>query len=128
MDIIDEANKAARKGFQKRFCIEKLKAKIRTKVDDVVHWTVENADLIVTVTPFVYYGVRTAAGFARNVHRSANLRKEKDLKELYCYDRSLGHYWELRRKLSNREWTEIDKRRRSGEKLGDILKGLNVLK
>ena len=58
----------------------------------------------------------------------AKLRKERNLKELYCYDRSLGHYWELRRKLTNREWIDINKRMREGKKLGEILQELKVLK
>jgi len=60
--------------------------------------------------------------------RNVNLRKEKDVKELYCYDRSLGHYWVLRRELTNREWIEIDQRKKNGERLADILSELKVLK
>ena len=56
------------------------------------------------------------------------MKKEKDLKDLYCYDRSLGHYWTLRRRLTNAEWVEIDKRKNNGERLADILSELKVLK
>ena len=56
-----------------------------------------------------------------------NLRKEQKLKDCYCYDPSLGHYWKLKRKLSNREWTEIDRRKSDGERLAAILSDLNVL-
>lgn len=56
------------------------------------------------------------------------LNKEKDLKDLYCYDRSLGHYWKLRRELTNTEWVEIDKRKNNGERLSDILSEMKVLK
>ena len=56
------------------------------------------------------------------------MHKEKDLKDLYCYDRSLGHYWRLRRELTNAEWIEIDKRKNNGERLADILDELKVLK
>lgn len=64
---------------------------------------------------------------ARMVSQQDRLKKAKDLKELYCYDRSLGHYWKLRRELTNDEWLAIDARKRSGERLADILKELNVL-
>ena len=62
------------------------------------------------------------------VVKRGNLNKEQQLKEEYCYDRSLGHYWALKRSLSNKEWLEIDKRKRNGEKLSDILSEMKVLK
>ena len=54
--------------------------------------------------------------------------KEKKVKDLYCYDRSLGHYWALRRELTNAEWVLVDKRKANGERLADILDELKVLK
>lgn len=59
--------------------------------------------------------------------KRSNLKKESDNKELYCYDRSLGHYWKLRRRLTNDEWVEIDKRKKNGERLADILDEMKVL-
>lgn len=56
------------------------------------------------------------------------LEKEEELKEEYCYDRSLGHYWRLRRKISNDEWLEINRRKNEGESLGEILEQLRLLK
>lgn len=63
----------------------------------------------------------------KSLIRNANLKKEEALKDLYCYDRSLGHYWKLKRQLTNDEWVSIEKRKRSGEKLADILSELKVL-
>ena len=79
---------------------------------------------VAAVTPVV---VGTIMQIARMVSQQDRLKKAKDLKELYCYDRSLGHYWKLRRELTNDEWLAIDARKRSGERLADILKELNVL-
>lgn len=79
---------------------------------------------VAAVTPIV---VGTIMQIARMVSQQNRLKKAKDLKELYCYDRSLGHYWKLRRELTNDEWLAIDARKRSGERLADILKELNVL-
>lgn len=53
--------------------------------------------------------------------------KKKADRRAWVYDRSLGHYWKLRRELTNDEWLAIDARMRSGERLADILKELNVL-
>lgn len=79
---------------------------------------------VAAATPVV---VGTIIQIARMVSQQDRLKKAKDLKELYCYDRSLGHYWKLRRELTNDEWLAIDARKRSGERLSDILKELNVL-
>lgn len=79
---------------------------------------------VAAATPVV---VGTIMQIARMVSQQDRLKKAKDLKELYCYDRSIGHYWKLRRELTNDEWLAIDARKRSGERLADILKELNVL-
>lgn len=79
---------------------------------------------VAAATPVV---VGTIMQIARMVSQQDRLKKAKDLKELYCYDRSLGHYWKLRRELTNDEWLAIDALKRSGERLADILKELNVL-
>lgn len=79
---------------------------------------------VAAATPVV---VGTIMQIARMVSQQDRLKKAKDLKELYCYDRSLGHHWKLRRELTNDEWLAIDVRKRSGERLADILKELNVL-
>lgn len=79
---------------------------------------------VAAATPVV---VGTIMQIARMVSQQDRFKKAKDLKELYCYDRSLGHYWKLRRELTNDEWLAIDARKRSGERLADILKELNVL-
>lgn len=49
-------------------------------------------------------------------------------KDLRCYDTSLGRYWELKRRLDNKDWLEIDRRRALGERLGDILESMNALR
>ena len=84
-----------------------------------------NKEIILTLTPVMIAGVTTVC---KVVGKRRNLRKEQDLKDLYCYDRSLGHYWRLRRELSNKEWLEIDQRKKDGERLSDILAELKVLK
>ena len=109
----------------------KKKADRRAWVYDKVNrvkWFVEDHKAqiaaVAAATPVV---VGTVMQVAKMVNQNNRLRKQKNLKELYCYDRSLGHYWKLRRKLTNDEWLAIDARKRSGERLADILKELNVL-
>lgn len=102
-----------------------LKEAIKSKIQQGKEWAVRNKETIVTYAPIVIPGVITVT---KVVGRRINLRKQESIKNLYCYDRSLGHYWSLRRELSNQEWLEVDRRKRNGERLSDILADLRVLK
>ena len=127
-NIFDEANRIVWEAKEEHYRKEAVKAQIRETIYGAARFVGENAEIISALLPVAVFGTRTVTGFVKSAKRSADLRKEQNLKELFCYDRSLGHYWELRRKLTNREWIEIDQRKKAGEKLGDILKELKVLK
>ena len=104
---------------------EEFKKKVVSKACKVKDFTVQHwSEILLISVPVIKLG--TVA--VKAIGKRSNLNKEQDLKENYCYDRSLGHYWELRRKLSNQEWVEIYKRKKNGERLGDILQELKVLK
>jgi hypothetical protein len=111
--------------FKKELKRRERKEKIQKKIDDAKNWVSDNKESILRYGPAVIGGL---AVVAKAADRHIKLNKEKDLKELYCYDRSLGHYWKLRRELTNDEWVEIDKRKKNGERLADILDELKVLK
>ena len=102
-----------------------MKEKVRAKIQSTKEWVVRNKEAVITFTPVVIGG---ATKIVKVVGKQMNLRKEGQLKDLYCYDRSLGHYWRLRRELTNKEWLEIDKRKKNGERLSDILDEMKVLK
>lgn len=71
--------------------------------------------------------IGSAVGLARRADRKKDLREQQRLREEYIYDRSLGSYWKTRRKLSNSEKLEIERRRRQGESLGEILRSMRLL-
>lgn len=102
-----------------------FKRKVRNGLNKTGEWIYRNKEMVIFFTPIVVGGLGT---LVRVVGKSINLSKEKAVKDLYCYDRSLGHYWALRRELTNSEWVEIDKRKADGERLADILSDLRVLK
>lgn len=118
-EIIDIAD------FQKEAKKRQRKAKIQSKMNSIGKWVGNNKEMILILGPAVL-GMTTAS--VKAVSKHASQRKEKKLKENYCYDRSLGHYWKLRRELTNSEWVEIDRRKNNGERLADILEELKVLK
>lgn len=105
--------------------VDEFKWKSKIRFQNTKEWVIRNKEMVITLTPIVIGGVTT---IVKVVGKNVNLRKEESVKNLYCYDRSLGHYWALRRELSNKEWIEIDKRKRNGERLADILSELKVLK
>ena len=113
------------KDFQKEARRRAFKEKVSSKIQSAKDWVVRNKDTVITLTPVVVGGVTTVV---KVVGKYVNQHKQEDLKDLYCYDRSLGHYWKLRRELTNDEWLEIDKRKKNGESLSDILDELKVLK
>lgn len=117
---------AIRKQYEKQNSKRhKFVVKIKNTFYAIKDYCVKNPEIAL----FAVTTIVGAIGFlGKNGFRMLKLRKEAQVKDLYCYDRSLGHYWKLRRELTNDEWVTIDKRKRDGEKLADILDELKVLK
>lgn len=113
----DGLEKARRKA-QRREEFEEKKARFK-------RWFYNNKETIMVCTPIV---LGAAAKGADAISRSIRHKRELDLKERYCYDPSLGHYWKLRRRLNNSDWVKIDRRKANGERMADILSDLKVLK
>lgn len=113
----DELERARKKARRREW--------VQSTMCNVKNWFYNNKDMIMFFGPAII-GLTTTS--IKVVGKHLNLRKEQQVKEFYCYDRSLGHYWKLRRELSNSEWIEIDKRKKNGERLSDILDELKVLK
>lgn len=111
--------------FKKEQKRRERKEQFTNKIHDAGNWVRKNKEAIVLLGPTILGGVTTVV---KVVGKHKLRKKEEQLKDLYCYDRSLGHYWKLRRELTNSEWVEIDKRKQHGERLADILDELKVLK
>lgn len=105
--------------------IDSGKQKVKQGYHKASNWAKANKDLLIILSPAIL-GIVAVTTKATAKH--INLRKQEQAKNLYCYDRSLGHYWALRRELTNQEWVAIDARKRNGERLSDILSELKVLK
>lgn len=103
----------------------KAKCWIKNRITNASAWCSENKRTIAVVAPVIIGGIAT---IVKVVGKTVNLNKEQDMKDLHVYDTSLGHYWELKSKLDNSQWTEINRRRDAGESLGKILDDMKVLK
>lgn len=85
------------------------KERIKFQFSKGKEWVVRNKEQLIVITPIAVSGITT---IIKVVAKHNNWRKQEELHDLYCYDRSLGHYWRLRRELSNKEWLEIDRRKK----------------
>ena len=76
---------------------------------------------VVIATPVVTAVIKAAV---------AAHKQSLDYDARYCsvWDASLGHQWQLSRPLTTAEALELDARHQAGERLGDILQSMKVLK
>lgn len=103
----------------------KAKAWCKNRATDVTEFYENNKGLCFICIPLLIKG-----GFdiIKGITRTHNLQIEEKMKDLLVYDNRLGHYWELRRKLTNDEWLSVQDRVKAGERIGDVLRELHVLK
>lgn len=107
-----------------------FKAKAKKVKDGTIDYLADHPEVALSLGIAVVSGtVALVKGGIRNAKTLHKLRVEKNLKELYVYDRTygLGHYWKLRRPLTNSEWSMINSAVENGQKLGDILMRMGVL-
>ena len=119
------------KEVKRRERLDNFVRPIKDGFNNTVNWFYNNKEFAITVGIPAAFGVtKIFGGLVKGVHRSTTLKKEQRLKDNFIYDRSkgIGHYWELRRKPTNREWAEIYKRKEMGETLSSILDDMRLKK
>ena len=106
---------------------EDLKAKAARKGRKVVQWCSENKELLIVAVP-AGAGLLKSGMNVYSKHRAkVNLKQEKELQELYVYDRSLGMYHRLNKPLTTNQALEIERRRGDGEKMVQILRSMKLV-
>ena len=98
------------------------------KAAGVIYWAQSYPELAIVVAGGVFAVARGALKFGAKVLSRANQEAMQREIRRRCYDPSEGHYWFLKRDLSNEEWLLVNRRHLNGERLGDILFDLKVLK
>lgn len=122
---MDENNKTVDiNEFKREAKIRKLKAKVEEIKNKAVDFVTDHPTEALALATTL---IGSAVGLARRADRKKDIREQQRLREEYIYDRSLGSYWKTRRKLSNSEKLEIERRRRQGESLGEILRSMRLL-
>lgn len=104
------------------------KQKAKDKVHDIVNWAVENKELAIASIPLWTIAANGVVKGVNNFARMRTIKAEEDVKKLYVYDRRNGMYLHLRKALSESQKAEIDRRRRNGETLTQILTSMRMLK
>ena len=102
--------------------------KVKTKVRETYVWVSNNKEEAAVLIGIGSSLIGGAFKAAKMVNKKAVLKKEQDLKDLYVYDRSLGVYHELKHKLRPSEIQQIDRRKREGETLVQILTDMRLIK
>lgn len=102
-----------------------LKMEVDTRLWRVGQWIKENKEVLVVVIPV---GCSLIGTVVKAASKYGHDKDERELKDEYIYDRSNGHYFRVKRKLTSAEWLEVDQRRANGELLGQILLDMRVLK
>lgn len=101
-----------------------FKEKVKEKAQKVKNWGAEHKDVLVVFVPLL---ISSGVELIKISKRDKTIKEDRRLKENYIYDRSAGHYYELKRKPTNREWIMIDEGKRN-ENLGIVLSEMNLLK
>lgn len=105
-----------------------FKVKVKTKTHEAYEWCCTHRDEAALIITGGVAVIGAVGKMARRIDRKIDIKKEQNLKDLYVYDRSLGVYHELRRKLRPSEALEIDRRRSDGESMAHILASMRLLK
>lgn len=121
MGIVIEMNPVKSKWQQAR-------ETVRNKVQHAVWWAQNNPELVVIIIPAAVAVAKGTTKVVSKVLQRANMEEAARQIRLRCYDPSEGHYWYLKRELSNQEWLIVNDRHKAGERLGDILAAMKVLK
>lgn len=104
---------------------DKVKSKVKKGVHNTKKWIGDHAVDIIIFGPAV---VSATISLGKYVDKKIDLKRQENLRTRYMWDPSLGHYWHLRRDLTNAECLEIERRHNNGETIGNILESLKVLK
>lgn len=103
-----------------------LKARAEQMFYATKEWCSDNKETIIALAPTLIAG---SIELIKIAVKWSYVKEEKHLKENYIYDRLNGHYYELSKKPTSKEWLMIDERKNRGfESVGNILLDMGLLK
>lgn len=104
-----------------------MKARAQKVFYTAKEWCSDNKETIIALAPTLIAG---SIELIKIAARKGYVAEEKRLKDMYVYDRANGHYYELCRKPTNKEWLTFEEMRfRSFDgQTGQILKQMGLIK
>ena len=107
--------------------LRKLKAKYKcqeVKNKLIMTWENNKAEIII-LAPLVIGGVKAVA---RTANHAIDAKREQVHRDRHIYDHSSGQYFETKRKLTSAERLELERRLAAGERKGQILRSMGLLR
>lgn len=98
--------------------------KWQRRINGFGDWMRDHSEELKIIVPVVG-GIVLGGGKAISKH--AEHKREDDLRNRYIYDRSTGQYYKTRKKISQTQHLEIERRKRAGESIGQILLSMGLL-
>ena len=128
MSIMDDfKNKEAR---DKRR--EERKKKFESKCKDFECWIANNPQLASVLIPgaIVLGGglIKGATSLGKAAIQNSTARQQNRVDDRKLYDPSSGFYWNLKRELNTSQKLELERRRKEGDSMGEILEDMRVLR
>ena len=109
---------------KRKIAFEQFKFRAKDKINSIKNWCNEHREEAITIGIIC---VSAGFKFYKAAKKSHDLKVEKELKDTYIYDRSMGHYWKCRKKPTTEQYLEIERRKANGEGLGTILTDMRLL-
>lgn len=106
--------------FKKELNRRKMEERINKAKDFVKEHPTETLAAVTAVAGAV-------VGLVKRHDRKSDVRKMEQLRDLYIYDRSIGGYWKTRRRLTTNDMLEIERQKKMGRSLGEILRDMRLL-
>lgn len=123
MQVIIDSVKVEGKEYKRNW-----KEKLSDGLHNTADWIRDNKDTVVLLIPVATTAITGVVKITKGIVKLGVASKERKVTDRRCYDPSEGHYWALRRALTNDDWLKVSHRQAAGERLGDILADMNLLK
>lgn len=106
---------------------QKFKHKAWTRKEKAKNWIKEDPRRALALGSIAVVGGKKFTDFVKSL-RPTQSELDRRWQECHVYDRSLGFHYELKRPMTGSEAIEFSQRKANGERTGDILRSMRLLK
>ena len=106
---------------------DKFKHKVNRRKERFKNWVKEDPRRALMIGSVGVVGAKKVADAVKAL-KPTQAELDRKWQDLHVYDHSLGCHYDLKRKMTNNEKLELARRKERGEKTGDILRDMKLLK